>query len=349
MSSSKKEKEFQIDIYTGEKHKKGTKRYNNYRKKLEKDLKNHTLEELKKSIQEKKKKKEIIKDCKNPCKEDEICNTKTGRCVLKDSTTGKGVLRKLKEIKNLPTEFLEDNWDIIKMPGDNHCGYHAFLYGLRSIMDKHPKLDFNQDIKDLILNLKYILLRHYKDNDNDNYKKILNDSNCWLDDTDLQVLANYFNVCIYMYDSRLENIEGDDIKSFTKIAPLHEKKNQKYIYMYQSPNHFDVMFPKGENIKLFDIKVSDSQLITDKDLREYMVEKGILDKEEFEEEEDEEPIYEEIEELDDIEEELEVIKPIYKFVKEKPVMERKKVLSDGDIQDILRSRISKKDFPNWLK
>lgn len=343
--SLKKEKEFQIDIYTGEKHKKGTKRYDNYRKKLEKDLKNHSLEELKEKIYEKKNKK-TYKECLKPCKETEICNTKTGRCVMRDSTTGKGILRKMDEMKKIPSEFHEEDWEIIKMPGDNHCGYHAFIYGLCSVMEKHPKLDFKQETKLLILNLKYILLRHYKENDDMNYNKILSDSNCWLDDTDLQVLANYFNICIYMYDSRLRNLEGDDIKSFTRIAPLQEKKNQKCIYMYQTINHFDAMFPRGDNTRLFDIKVSESQVITDHDLKDYMIEKGILEPEEFREE----PIYQEREEEDveDREEDLEVVKPIYHKSKEKPTLSQKKVLSDNDIHSLLRSKLTTSDFPPWI-
>lgn len=344
--SFKKDNEFQIDIYTGEKHKKGTKRYDNYRKKLEKDLKNYSLNELKEKIYQKKNTKPF-KECLRPCKENEICNTKTGRCVMKDSTTGKGILRKIEDLKKVPSQYNKEDWEIISMPGDNHCGYHAFLYGIRTIMEKHPKLDFKQDIKALILNLKYILLRHYKDNDEVNYNKILNDSNCWLDDTDLQVLVNFFGICIYIYDSRLENLEGDDIKKFTRIAPLQEKKNQKCIYMYQTINHFDVMFPKGENIKLFDIKVNESQLITDNDLKEYMIEKGLLEQEIF----IEEPIYEDVEDTDDIEdidEDIEVQKPLYHISKNKPILSKKKVLSDSEIQSIVRSKISRSDFPQWL-
>ena len=53
--SLKKDNEFQIDIYTEEKHRKGTKRYDNYRKKLEKDLKHYSLNELKEKIYQKKK------------------------------------------------------------------------------------------------------------------------------------------------------------------------------------------------------------------------------------------------------------------------------------------------------
>ena len=48
-------KEYQVDIYTGVKHRIGTKRHLNYREKLEKDLKKYNLQDLKKKIEEKKK------------------------------------------------------------------------------------------------------------------------------------------------------------------------------------------------------------------------------------------------------------------------------------------------------
>ena len=115
--------------------------YDNYRKKLEKDLKNYSLNELKEKIYQKKNTKSF-KECLRPCKENEICNTKTGRCVMKDSTTGKGILRKIEDLKKIPSEFNEEEWDVIKMPGDNHCGYHAFLYGVRTMLEKHPKFDY---------------------------------------------------------------------------------------------------------------------------------------------------------------------------------------------------------------
>jgi hypothetical protein len=81
-----------------------------------------------------------------------------------------------------------------------------------------------------------------------------------------------------------------------------------------------------------------------------MIEKGILDQEIF----TEEPIYDNIEDTEDIEntedidEDIEVQKPLYHISKNKPILSKKKVLSDSEIQSIVRNKISTSDFPDWL-
>jgi len=132
-------KEYQIDIYTGIKHRVGTKRHKNYRNKLEKELMKRSYEEIKKRVEEKNE-KDI--ECKVPCKEDEVCNRKSGKCVKKSSNLGINILRKMDE--NLLKEYRPELWDIIKMPMDNHCGYHGFIYASKSLLKNKTKLDFNQ-------------------------------------------------------------------------------------------------------------------------------------------------------------------------------------------------------------
>ena len=65
---------------------------------------------------------------------------------------------------------------------------HLFL--LVNLCTKNQsKFDFNKPVKDLILELKSILIKSYKERgDGNNYNRILNNSNNWLEDRDLQIL-----------------------------------------------------------------------------------------------------------------------------------------------------------------
>ena len=285
------------------------------------------------------------KDCKKECKEDEVCNRSTGRCVKKTSITGRKVL----ENKTNETElssFQKEDWDILSMPKDHHCGYHAFLYGLRSVFENHPSLSFDLSLKNLILHLKFILLNHYKEKSKIDYDKIIENSNVWLDDKDLSILAEYFQVCIYTYDERIENNILKENNVFTKITPFHEKKCHKKIFLYQTIGHFDVMFPKNFHRK--DVPNHHSVIISDEEFHHFLVEKGLLQS--LEPEEDT-PESETENENMDYEEYTDSKKPFF-IVKSKKIKKKgniPNVLSNEQISSKLSEKIKKSDLPDWLQ
>ena len=335
-------KEYQVDIYTGVKHRIGTKRHLNYREKLEKDLKKYNLQDLKKKIEEKKN-RDI--DCIVPCKEDEVCNRKSGKCVKRTSKYGIGILRKEKE--EVLKEFRPELWDVIDMPKDNHCGYHAFIFACKSLLKNQSKFDFNKPVKDLILELKSILIKSYKERgDGNNYNRILNNSNNWLEDRDLQILANYFNIIIIVYDERMNTYKNN---LFTEISPTPKKGQLEKIYLFQTINHYDVMFLKN-NERNLDIEQPTNIFITDDDLRHYLKEKGIISTEYYLNEEstiqkgntmiEKETIENEIEE-----EESPILESESMIISRTPhktdIISRK-ILSNEEIKKILKKKINLK-------
>lgn len=345
-------KEYEIDIFTGIKHRIGTKRHSNYRGKLEKELKKYSLEELKKKIKEKNK---LDIDCIKPCKEDEICNRKSGKCIKKSSNLGISILRKMNE--NLLKEFRPELWDIIKMPMDNHCGYHGFIYAYKSLIKDYSKLDFNQPLKDLILELKSILIQYYKEKeDGINYNRILNNSNNWLEDIDLQVFANYFNIIIIMYDERMNPYKKN---LFTEISPTPIRGQLEKIYLFQTVNHYDVMMPKNIERNI-DIEQPKDIIITDDCLKSYLREKGILIedyniREDPMIEDEDEDLFgidkEEIEEenIPSNEEESILLSKTNSF---RINIISRKILSNDEIKSILKEKINKKKIDklkNFLK
>lgn len=333
-------KEYELDIYTGIKHRIGTKRHLNYREKLEKELKKYSLEQIKKKIQEKKK-RDI--DCIIPCKEDEVCNRKSGKCVKKTSKHGIGILRRQEE--NLQKEFHPEQWDVVHMPKDNHCGYHAFIFACKSLLKKQSKVDFNQSNKELILELKSILIKYYKEKgDGNNYHRILNDSNNWLEDIDLQVLSDYFNIKIIVYDERMNNYKN---VLFTEISPTPSRGNLEKIYLFQTDNHYDVMFPKKYERNL-DIEKPNNTIITDKDLKLYLTEKEILNIDYNIQEdtilEEENIFHNQIEEIPSVEEDIPSIEEesiILSKTPHKTDIISRKILSNNEIKSILKEKMNK--------
>jgi len=326
-------KEYELDIYTGIKHRVGTKRHLNYREKLEKELKKYSLEQIKKKIQEKKK-RDI--DCIIPCKEDEVCNRKSGKCVKKTSKYGIGILKRQGE--ELLKEFHPEQWDIIKMPMDNHCGYHGFIYACKSLLKKQSKLDFNQPNKELILELKSILIKHYKEKgDGNNYHRILNDSNNWLEDIDLQVLSDYFNIKIIVYDERMNRYKN---VLFTEISPTPSRENLEKIYLCQTDNHYDVMFSKDCERNL-DIEKPKNTIITEEELKFYLTGREILT---IDYNLEKEPILEEDIFQNEIEEDIPSIEEesiiLSKTLHKGNIISRN-ILSNDEIKNILKGKINK--------
>ena len=338
-------KEYQIDIYTGIKHRIGTKRHTNYREKLEKDLKKRTLQEIKKKIEDKKK---LDMDCIRPCQEDEICNRKSGKCVKRTSNLGISILKKMDN--NLVKEFRPELWNIVNMPRDNHCGYHGFIYASKVLLKNQYEIDFGKSLKELILELKSILIKTYKENDNGtNYNRILNNSNNWLEDVDLQVFADYFNLKIFVYDERLSSYENKN-GIFTEISPFSKKGEMEKIFLYQTIDHYDVMIPKSYDINK-EIEIPENVIITGDDLKKYLREKGIISEEyivdepNMDEREDDgdnffEMDNEEIEDENKYSNEEESIIPSKNNFKSEII--KRNVLSDSEIKNIIKNKIDKK-------
>lgn len=173
------------------------------------------------------------------------------------------------------TDFKKSDWNIVKMPGDNHCGFHSIIYGLRSKTNSHPNIDLTKDTKDLILELRYLLIQHYRYTNKEKYKEILTDILYWLEDADIKVLADYLNICFCIYDKQSDKIrkknKAFDISVFTHVRPDNESDCTICIYLYQTENHYDIMFPKNDTRN--DVVLPRTLLITDNDLVEFLLEK----------------------------------------------------------------------------
>jgi hypothetical protein len=173
------------------------------------------------------------------------------------------------------TKFKKQEWNVVKMPPDNHCGFHSIIYGIRSKTNHHPNLDLTKDTKDLILELRYLLIQHYRYKNKKKYKEILTDVLYWLEDTDIKVLADYLNICFCIYDNQSDIIrkknKAYDISVFTHVRPDNESDCTICIYLYQKENHYDIMFPKNDTRN--DVILTHTLLITDNDLIEFLLEK----------------------------------------------------------------------------
>ena len=173
------------------------------------------------------------------------------------------------------TDFKKSEWDIVKMPGDNHCGFHSIIYGIRSKTNSHPNIDLTKDTKDLILELRYILIQHYRNINKKKYNEILTDVMYWLEDADIKVLADYLNICFCIYDKASDMIRKKnkvrDISVFTHVRPDNESDCTICIYLYQTQNHYDIMFPKNDFRN--DVILPRTLFISDDDLIEFLLEK----------------------------------------------------------------------------
>ena len=145
------------------------------------------------------------------------------------------------------TKFDESLWDVIKIPGDHHCGFHAFLYAMDNLYPNDPKLPSRElSWKERILEMKKILIKEAKEDvfAKNYYKNIILDPQRWLVDHDLKLLANYFDVCICI-----------QVSSFVSSVPFnfvvskqYEAKSfqdcKKRIYLTNPySTHYDVLFP----------------------------------------------------------------------------------------------------------
>ena len=173
------------------------------------------------------------------------------------------------------TNFKKSDWDVVKMPGDNHCGFHSIIYGIRSKTNSHPNIDLTKDTKDLILELRYILIQHYRHINKKKYNEILTDVMYWLEDADIKVLADYLNICFCIYDKASDMIRKRnkvrDVSVFTHVRPDNESNCTICIYLYQTENHYDIMFPKNDFRN--DVILPRTLFISDDDLIEFLLEK----------------------------------------------------------------------------
>ena len=222
------------------------------------------------------------------------------------------------------------NMKRIPMPMDNHCGYHALLFGLKQI--QHPGIDRSKSIQNQILFLKSILIDFYTKNGNPRARMLKLHPNEWLNDRDMGILADYFKICIHVYDERLNDPEYSTrgVPLVTNIGPNQCTHD---IYVIQKPNHFDVLLPKSTIVhEMIPSAVSLSKKDIDTFFQKEQVDFNVP-----------EPV---------IEEEDEYIIPIQP-IKTKPtyrdIVKRKSVLQNKEIDVIIANRIHEELFPTWLR
>lgn len=192
--------------------------------------------------------------------------------------------------------FNKKNWTIVNMPPDNHCGFHSIIYGLRSsrIQIDPNMLNVNDTDKNLVLKLRFMLIQHYQKNLNEKYETIINDPDYWLEDEDLSFFAEEFKICFCIYDKAADNERNkiydpdlgrqrlatkeerralrETLNVFTNITPFGESCNV-FIYLYQTGNHYDVMFPKNYEYNT-EAKVPKKIKISNKDIIHYLLDNG---------------------------------------------------------------------------
>lgn len=174
--------------------------------------------------------------------------------------------------------FKDEDWDIVNVPSDHHCGFHCIWIGLKSKMKTHPLLDLKDSPKNLILELRYLLIKHYKEKDDDHWMTIASDPQYWMEDKDIKVFADYFNICFCIYDRASDNVRKKhnvkDVRVFTSVTPETEDECSVCIYLYQHGIHYDLMFPKND--KHFNVSIPDDVSITEDDLEDYLVDKNFV-------------------------------------------------------------------------
>lgn len=150
------------------------------------------------------------------------------------------------------TKFDDSLWDTIIVPGDHHCGFHAFLYAMDNLYPDDPKLP-SRDMpwKERILEMKKILIQEAKQDvfAKNYYKDIVLDSERWLEDHDLKLFANYFNVCICVHVSSLvSSVPFNFIMSKQYEAKYFEDCDKRIYLTNPYSTHYDVLFPKSLHI-----------------------------------------------------------------------------------------------------
>lgn len=234
-----------------------------------------------------------------------------------------------------------ENMKVIEMPGDNHCGYHALIFGLKYL--NNPKINSNETIKNQILNMKSILIREYENKNSARATKLKLHPNEWLDDSDMTILSNYFNICIKIYDERMDtlrkqNIENDSAPVVTEIGPTGCDQR---IYVIQKQNHFDVLLPSNVEINQ---TVSESVQITKKDIDSYMKSEDVVQQNEIFNEENE------------FFDSVNVITPktidVEKYPRRKTyadIVRRDSILTDEEMGELVQQKLHENLFPTWLR
>jgi hypothetical protein len=192
-------------------------------------------------------------------------------------------------------EFQPNEWDIIEVPGDHHCGFHCVVYGLRSSLKKTNIINVNDSDKNLVLKLRCMLIEHYKNQNDEKYIDIVNDPEYWMEDVDLQVFSDIFDICFCVYDKasdkmrhiiydkhlNKQRVATDEEKKllivehnvFTKITPFSKDSCKFCIYLYQNGIHYNVMFPKNFKYNK-NAAIPQSIEISNDDIVEYLTKNG---------------------------------------------------------------------------
>ncbi len=90
-----------------------------------------------------------------------------------------------------------------------------------------------------------------------------------MEDRDLYILANYFNICVCVYES---DHKGIIPIVFNSILPVEYQKDtiakcDRKIYLFHTGDHFDTLFPKSMTLSLSD--PPDPLVMSSKDILDY--------------------------------------------------------------------------------
>ena len=235
-----------------------------------------------------------------------------------------------------------DNMKVIEMPGDNHCGYHALIFGLKYL--NNPKINSNETIKNQILNMKSILIREYENRNNPRGTKLKLHPNEWLDDSDMIILSNYFNICIKIYDERMDTLRKKNManSSAPVVTEIGPSGCDQRMYVIQRQNHFDVLLPSHAEVYQ---TVPESVQITKKDIDSYLKLDDVQPENEIFDE-DENEFYESVN----------VSNPktidIERYPKRKTyadIVRRDSILTDEEMGELVQLKLHENLFPTWLR
>ena len=134
---------------------------------------------------------------------------------------------------------------------------------------------------------------------------------------------------------------------FTEISPTPKRGDLEKIFLFQTINHYDVIIPKTFQRNL-DIEIPKSTIISDNDLKSFLMKKGLLPQENYIEESlspDEKNDFSEDELIPSIEEETIIpSKSIYK----KDIISRES-LSNDEIRKILKEKLDSRKIDKLKK
>ena len=120
---------------------------------------------------------------------------------------------------------------------DGNCGYHAFI---KAMQQKGYELEGKNTHRDLRLLISELA---NKRSDHKTSQRVLSDE--WMVDRDLHYLAEYYKVCIYIFNSHHLNDKNKFIWNLIPSNPAHNDSdcefNNRIIFLYADNLHFQVI------------------------------------------------------------------------------------------------------------